>query len=297
MPPPRAPIITGTIITVYPGLLSLVSKASCQHCIRLSLHFVSIFFCMGYAMSQIQIFFSYFVSSIKLGLLAVSDFRRLNRKSQTSFALSFSKIIPRSHQSLYHTVSAPINLCSFTQVTGSIVSTLLSLVKYSLLNKAMHSASRCFTVSSCTWDTRHLPSSTSPWAAFQDLVSTICSSIDMIDNAFWWVKILSQLEMAFLLLFSKESTLLIFRLVHFDSDLFSTHLKCCFHSFPCQFLLLFDPLTIQLYRIVLEFKSHVYFFHCCSCSGRNSIFCLQCFPSPGSLDPPIFQLWHASCHS
>ena len=177
MPPPRAPIITGTKVIEYLGLLSLTSKASCRYRVSLSL-------LLGHAMSQIQICFSYFASSIKSGLLAVSVFFRLNWKSQTSFALSFFKTIPRFHRSLYHTVSAPINLCSFAQVTASIISALLCLVKYSLLGKTMHPATRCSTVSLCPWHTRHWPSSISPRVAFQDLVSTICSSIDMIDDVF-----------------------------------------------------------------------------------------------------------------
>ena len=44
---------------------SLVSKASCQYRVSLSLRFLSIFCCMGHANSQIQIHFSHFVSSIK----------------------------------------------------------------------------------------------------------------------------------------------------------------------------------------------------------------------------------------
>ena len=86
MPPPRAPVITGTIVTVYPGLLSLISKASCRYRVSLSVRFVSMFCCIGHAMSQIQICFSFFSSSIKSGLLAVSVFLKLNWKSQTSFA-------------------------------------------------------------------------------------------------------------------------------------------------------------------------------------------------------------------
>ena len=41
---------------------------------------------------------------------------------KTSFTLLFFKSIPRSHRSLYHTVLAPINFCSFAQVTVSIIS-------------------------------------------------------------------------------------------------------------------------------------------------------------------------------
>ena len=134
---------------VFPGLLSLISKPSCRYRVSLSLRFVSIFCCMENAMLQIQICFSYFVSSIKSGLLAVSVFHRFNGKSQTSFALLFSKIIPRSHCSLYYTMSAPINLCSFAQVAASIISTLLCLAKYSLLDKTVPPVTRCCTVSSC----------------------------------------------------------------------------------------------------------------------------------------------------
>ena len=137
-------------------------------------------------MSQIQICFWYFVSSLKSGLLAVSVFRRLNWKSQTGFTLRFSKTIPRFHRSLYHTVSAPMNLCSLAQVTASIISALLCLVRYSLLHKTINPATRCSTVWTCPWHTQHRPSSISPRPAFQDLVSTICSSIDIIDDVFRW---------------------------------------------------------------------------------------------------------------
>ena len=158
IPSPRALIITGTIVTVCPGLLShLKSKLSISLCLR----FVSWYCCMGHAMSQIQICFAYLVLSIKSGLLVLLVFHRLNWKSQTSFAWSFSKTIPHFHHSLYHTVSAPINLCSFVQVTASIISALLRLPKYSLLDKTVQTASRCFTVSSCPWHTWQLPSSTS----------------------------------------------------------------------------------------------------------------------------------------
>ena len=133
-------------------------------------------------MLQIQICFSYFVLSINSGLLAVPFFRRLNWKYQTSFNLMFSKTIPRSHRYLYQTVSAPINLRSFAKVTASIINALLCLAKYSLLDKTVHPATSCSTVSSCPRHTRHLPSSISPRPAFQDLVSTIYSIIGMIDD-------------------------------------------------------------------------------------------------------------------
>ena len=139
---------------------------------------------MGHVLSQIQICFSLFVLSIKSCLLAFSDCCRLNWKSQTSFVLWFSKIIPCSHRCLQHIISTAINSCSFTQVTESIISVLLCLAKYSLLDKTEYPTTRCSTVSSCHWHTRHLASLISPCAAFQDLVYIICSSIDMIDYVF-----------------------------------------------------------------------------------------------------------------
>ena len=98
--------------------------------------------------------------------------------------------------------------------------------------------------------------------------------------------------MAFHVLFSKESNLLIFRLKRFNFHLFSTLLKRRFHPFPCWFPLLFDPLTIHLDHVVIEFQSHAYFFHCCLCFSHNSNVSF-----PGSFDSPIFQLWHVACHS
>ena len=183
MPPPRIPSITGTIVTVYPGLLSFILKASYRYRVSLSFRFGSRFCCMGHAMSQVQICFLHFVSSIKSEILVISDFRRLNWKSKTSFTLSFSKTVLCSHCFLYHTVSAPTNLHSFSQVTASVINALLCLAKYLLLNKAVHPVTRCSTVSYYPWHARHLSSSISLWASFQDLVSTICSRIDMIDDA------------------------------------------------------------------------------------------------------------------
>ena len=58
--------------------------------------------------------------------------------------------------------------------------------------------------------------------------------------------------MTFHLFFSKEPFQMIFELIRFDSHLFSTCLKHSFYSFPCWFPLLFDPLTFQMYRVVLQ---------------------------------------------
>ena len=79
--------------------------------------------------------------------LAVLVFSKLNWKSQTSFALLFSKTITRSHRSFYHTMSTPISSCYF--VTAGIISGLVCLAKYLLLDKALLPATRCCTVSSC----------------------------------------------------------------------------------------------------------------------------------------------------
>ena len=107
----------------------LKSKLSISR-VSLSVRFVSMFCCIGHAMSQIQICFSFFSSSIKSGLLAVSVFLKSNWKSQTSFALSFSNTIPRSHRSLYHIVSAPINSYSLAQ--GLQVSSALCYVSLNI---------------------------------------------------------------------------------------------------------------------------------------------------------------------
>ena len=200
---------------------------NCRYSVGLSLRFVSIICCMGHAMSQIQICFSYFVSSIKSGLLAVSVFRMLNWKSQTSLTLLLSKTVPRSHRSLYHIVATQINLCFFAQVIASIISALLFLAKYSLLDKTVHPATTYSTVSSSTWQTWHLPSLGHLTGScfhhlFQHWHDRWCSARG---------KILNQSEVKLLLLFSKESTLLLLRLVRFDFHLFSTFLKSCFHPF------------------------------------------------------------------
>ena len=120
-----------------------------------------------------------------------------------------------------------LNSCSVVKVTAGIINALLCFPNYTLLDKTVYPATRCSAVLLCPWHTRHLPSSISSWAAFQYLVSTICSKID---KCFPWVKILNQPEVTFLLFFSKEFILLLFRLIRFDSHPFCTLLKRCFHS-------------------------------------------------------------------
>ena len=90
IPPPRAPITTGTIIVLYPGLLSLNSNASCQYFVTFSFLLAAIFACCRHAISQIQTFFFSLSSNTKSGLLDVAVFRKLNSKSQTNLALLFS---------------------------------------------------------------------------------------------------------------------------------------------------------------------------------------------------------------
>ena len=81
-PSSKAPVFTGTIVTIYPGFLFLVSKASCQYRVSLcSLLYRYFFFCIEKAMLQILICFSSLVSNIKSDLLAILDFCRLNWKS------------------------------------------------------------------------------------------------------------------------------------------------------------------------------------------------------------------------
>ena len=148
IPPPMAPIIKGTTMTLYPAGLSLVSKASCQYFVNFLSCLVAIFCCCGQAISQIQIFFFSLSSSIKSGLLAIVVFLRLNSKSQTSFPRSFSSTAPHSHRSLYQITSLPISSYSLAQFTAIIISALLCHVKYSLFARTIHPATICSTVSS-----------------------------------------------------------------------------------------------------------------------------------------------------
>ena len=157
-------------------------------------------------------------------------------KSSIFFCVSFDKF-----KIVLCTTPTLLNSCSVVKVTAGIINALLCFPNYTLLDKTVYPATRCSAVLLCPWHTRHLPSSISSWAAFQYLVSTICSKID---KCFPWVKILNQPEVTFLLFFSKEFILLLFRLIRFDSHPFCTLLKRCFHSFPCWFPLLFNPITI-----------------------------------------------------
>ena len=122
--------ITGTIVTLYPGRLFLVAKASCRYRVCFSVRFASMFCCIGHAMSQIPICFSFFTWRIKSGDFAVSVFLNLDWKSQTSFALSFSSTGPRSYLSLYHTLLAPINSYTFAYLTASTITVPIYDMKF-----------------------------------------------------------------------------------------------------------------------------------------------------------------------
>ena len=125
----------GTIVTAYLSSFSHLKSKLLISC-KLSLPFMPIFCYMGHTMSQIRIYLLSFVSGIKPGLFTLLVICRLNWKSQTSFTLPFSKTIPCSHRSLYHTVSFRIDLCSFalgTQVVHASVATAFSNFDVSLL--------------------------------------------------------------------------------------------------------------------------------------------------------------------
>ena len=74
--------------------LSVVPNASCLYFVNFSVLLAPMLFCCGHAISQIQIFLLVFNSKIKSGLPAAVAFCRCISKSHTSFALSFSQLIP-----------------------------------------------------------------------------------------------------------------------------------------------------------------------------------------------------------
>ena len=85
-PPPKTLVTSGTTLNLSPGLLSLISNASC---LRLVYFFQSLLFyivLLRACILHIHIAFVFFSSSIKSGLLDVVAFRKLNSKSHTSFA-------------------------------------------------------------------------------------------------------------------------------------------------------------------------------------------------------------------
>ena len=139
-------------------------------------------------MSHIYIHFFSLSSSIRSGLLAAVIFRKLNSKSHNNLARAFFKTCPLVHLSLYHFTSFFTRWYSFVHATAITISALLCLVKYSLFAVFLHPASRCSTVSFCSQHNLRLPSSISPPVTFHDLVSTICSSIDIIEAVFAGVK-------------------------------------------------------------------------------------------------------------
>ena len=135
IPPPNALIINSITVILYPGLLSLNSYANYVYFVSFSNRFASMFCCWGQVISQFQIFFDSLSSKIKSGLLDVFVFGRLNSKSHNSLALPFSSTVPRSHLSLYHTVSSPISSYSLPMQLpkSSVHGCVLSDTHYSLI--------------------------------------------------------------------------------------------------------------------------------------------------------------------
>ena len=142
-------------------------------------------------MSHIHIYFFSLSSSIRSGLLAAVVFCKLNSKSHYNLARAFSKTCSLVHLSLYHFTSFFTRLYSFAHATAITITALFCLVSYSLFAIFLHPASKCSTVSFCSLYSLHLPSSISPLVTFHDLVSTICSSIDIIETVFAGVKFCS----------------------------------------------------------------------------------------------------------
>ena len=101
-----------------------------------------------------------------------------------NLARAFSKTCPLVHLSLYTFTSFFTRWYSFAHATAITISALLCLVKYSLFAIFLNPASKCSTVSFCSLHSLHLPSSVIPLVTFYALVSTICSSIDIIEAVF-----------------------------------------------------------------------------------------------------------------
>ena len=134
-------------------------------------------------MAHIHIHFFSLSSSIRSGFLAAVVFRKLNLKSHTSLARAFSKTCPLVHVSLYHFTSFFTRWYSFAHATAITINALFVSCQV-LTVCSLAPAGRCSTVSFCSLHSLHLPSSTSPLVTFHDLVSTICSSIDIIEAVF-----------------------------------------------------------------------------------------------------------------
>ena len=145
-------------------------------------------FSCGHTLSQIhEIFFS-LSSNVKSGLLDVVVFLKLNSKSHTSFAWSFSRTYPLHHFRLYHFMSFSTKLNSFADEIANIINALLCLVRYSLFANTLYPAKRCSTFSVYWPHSLHLLHLASLLEAFRDFVSTICSSKVITDEVFLGVR-------------------------------------------------------------------------------------------------------------
>ena len=124
-------------------------------------------------------------------------FLMLNSKSHTSFAWSFSRVYPLHDFCLYHFTSFSTKLNSFAYEIANIVNALLCLVRYPLFANTLHPAKRC-SIASLGWPhSLHLLHLASPLEAFHDFVSTICSSIVIIEQSFSVLDFVSAINYSF----------------------------------------------------------------------------------------------------
>ena len=126
--------------------------------------------------------------------------------------------------------------------------------------------------------------------AFHDHVSTICSSIVVIEDAFLLYKFLAQPDMIFVFFFV-ELALLFLCLVVFDSPGFHCFLQTSLHFLPCWFPFSFfiNHLITKSYRFPL---SHTNFLHCLHRFHNNCILLLDHLSSSCSFNPLIDWLGH-----
>ena len=145
-------------------------------------------FLCGHAISKIHKIFFSLSFNVKLNLLDVVVFLKLNSKSHTSFVWSFSRTYPLHHFCLYHFMSFSTKLNSFAHEITNIINALLCLVRYSLFAYTLRPAKRCSTISLCWPHSLHLLHSTSSLEAFHDFVSTICSNKVITEAVFLGIR-------------------------------------------------------------------------------------------------------------
>ena len=178
---------TGITYILYCSLCSLNSNATCLYFVCFSSHLVTMLFSCGHAISQIHKIFFSLSSNVKSGLLDVVVFLKLNSKSHTSFAWSFSRVYPLHHFCLYHVMSFSTKLNSLAHEIANIINPLLCLARYLLFANTLHPAKRCSPVL-FVGHSLHLLHLARPLEAFHDFVSTICSSIVITEAVFFGVR-------------------------------------------------------------------------------------------------------------